>query len=555
MKYTLLTTTLLLVLGGTAAAQLSVAVEQSDESIVSPYRGPFFLNDSVIVYVAFGRLYGLRNEPNAKPIHVPTPTQLGQLTQAPDGRLYVIPGGTCDIVPLLDRVYRIDGDRADDLAVEVIIRFGEDYGPASSGNDNLAVAPDGTIWITTSGKVITANPATGIVRTMELPIRVDHVADKRLVAIDSTRAVVVENGTARHLQRFNTSISSRTIARDVRDMALAPGGKQIYALTSEGRSSFGADGGPGTVPLPFPVARAQTATFASPDLVLLQTSGGSRLLTWRPSTNDTTSAAYYPDVTGWGLRSARVSGMGDLATRANDQDLGAFTTDFPAPESQSFIQVVARGADPTLMGPPLDFSVAFRNALNPQRETVLAFNIEVANVGEKLISEATIAGSGPFGVSCREFYNVGVVSDLPPRARTMANIPNRFYYVSLGSHPAPNTLIESTFKVMHSNNRPVADAGRSKRVSHLVSSLHDIAPAPDVTLYPTLAATTVTVEYAAPRQSLLVLDALGRVAFRQNLDAGQTRATVDVTGFGESLYYLLLSSNDATSVHPFTVQR
>ena len=88
-----------------------------------------------------------------------------------------------------------------------------------------------------------------------------------------------------------------------------------------------------------------------------------------------------------------------------------------------------------------------------------------------------------------------------------------------------------------------------------LSSLRDFAAAPDVRLYPSLANEHFTVDFELPRTSYTVVDALGRVAFRQNLSPQQKRATVDVTALAAGRYYLLLSSEERTSAHAFQVAR
>ncbi len=543
---------------GSGFAQVSVAVERSDYSSGrSPsYGGPFFLNDSVLVYTHDAGLYSLSTRENSQPVRIQVGNGLGALVQAADGRLYALPGGTCDVVPRLDRVYSIAGSRVDDIQVNELVKLDPDAGAAIAGRERIGVGADQSVWVLAGTSITIADPTSGRLRKFAFPVTGPINYNWDLEVFDSTRAILVSDGTAYYLRATGGTMTSKVLTGKVLDLMTDPATGRVLVLSEQGLSDFEVNGVQVGATKPLPFSRNRVAVLAAPSLVLTQSSvfPQDRLQRWNPVTEDTSSTLYYEDVSGWGLRTARVSSRGDLALRACDQDHIFWTADAPIPEPQSFVQFIPSGTNETLMGPPVTFEVSFRNALNAFREVALAYDVEVTNASDQLIEAATIIGSEHW--RCFN-YNRASISDLAPSAKAAAKLDNGgFYYNRWGTSPKPGEYLQATFKVMHSNGRPVgSSAGTIRGIRYLVTSIRDIASVPDVTLYPTIAATTVTVEYADPRTELLVIDALGRVAFRQNLDPTQTRVTIDVSGFGESLHYLLLSSQTGTSVHPFTVQR
>ncbi len=540
--------------GGNALAQVSVPLAITTSQNRLDRGSPYFLNDSTVVFADAGKVFGLSTVAGSKAVPIANiGTYVAAIAQAPDGKVYAVPGGVdCDVLSPTDRLLRVTGTSARTLGAETVMELAPDSLGYVAGVIAFSVSAGGVAWIANERRVATVDLETGRVSAFSYDIEAPAPAQS-IWAIDPTTAVSRRGLDNPYVFTISGStLTTRVLpsARTIWDVRVVSG--EIYAVTSEHLLRFDKRGNPVGQARALPVSSFAWSRFAGDDLVLLQT--GSRLTRWTPSTGDTTSMPYYPEVDGWGILAATTSSSGAIALHADDQLYAGFIPEYPIPLAQQFVQIIPAGADPTLMGPPLSVTIDFKNASQPfDNRKGPRYTITAKNESGQLVEEALVAGVYLFGVPCAEFFNGGNVKNLPSGSTAEAVAANAFYYVPPGSMPPPGTRIQDYFKIMHSNGRPVA-SGTGVGVDYLVTSIRDIAQAPDVKLFPSLASTSITVQYTDPRQKLLILDALGRVAFRQNLDLTQTRVTVDVSSFGESLHYLLLTSQTGTSVHPFTVQ-
>ncbi len=534
-----------------ARAQLSVAVAPTpifDETIRPGEGGPYFLDDTTLVYADRLGLYTMHTRAGSRPVRVPGIFDPPQgLRQDSSGRVYFYDGGSCDVVFPVRRVYTFDLDASGNWDVATAAELPRDVSFGTRQVQGFDVSDDGTAWFWVGGQVYTLRLASGRWRSYT-PSGEFKLIGNGLEAVDSTRAFYRWGFRVIHIDLLRRPQMREVLQGRGRVLRWHGGGLSV--LTGEEYVRANADGAIRSRQA-LPVMDPSHFVFAADSVALLV--HGDTLTRWNFLRNTISSESYYPEDVYWRLEAAALSRSGGLAVYGFSKKFSAFIPEAIPPAPQGFIQFTPTGESARMLGPRLGLEVRLRPISQVSGAGQLTYEITLTNLSDELIDSAEVRTPDFFGAPCREFYNGGRVEDLPPGTRARASNTHSIYYTSNNSTPGPGDTFEATFTVTHANGRPVAATDTTFDLT--LVALHDITPAPDVTLYPTLAATTVTVEYTDPRRELLVLDALGRVAFRQNLDAGQTRATVDVTGFGESLYYLLLSSDDATSVHSFTVQR
>ena len=561
MRYT--GTLLLLALACAAPAQTSVFTDLLEPYAYDPERGPFYINDSTVVYLGRDGLFALSTEPDASPVSVPT--ELGSLysmAQAPNGDVYVATGSDCDVIIGPNRLYRLRGTTATSVVAERVSTYAPSASLVAGWPYVWDVSADGTLWLAVEDRIIAYDLATGRERVYRpFNNRPGQRLEPRtaLVALDSTLAAVFNYGE----QYDHWLVGSRTQqlalpARHVEvlrtDSGLLAMGRHNYSITSALYRFDQTGAFKDSVAAPALASSwLHNHEIVADTLVLLQAYG--RLYRWNPTSDEFTAEPYYDlgELHTWQIDAARLNARGDLALAAQQYSDDLAWIPEAIPLNPYFVQVIPAGADPTLVAPGVDLEVKFEVS-DVDGEPALTYTILATNNSDTAIDNALIAGKFRFGLPCREFVNGGYTGPIAPGETDTVDQAVPYYARYDGSITRPRMFVDDRFANYQSNGRPTL-GGRGSSHQFIVNSLREIVDAPDVRLLPTLAAASLRVVYERPRAQLLVVDAVGRVAFRQNLSRDAREIPVDVSGLSSGPYYLLLRGDEGTSVHPFQVAR
>lgn len=562
MLNTILATAITLSAFVTAYAQTSRylgSVEVASPAALE-YGGPYHLDDTTVVYRANGHsAYVLVHpeRPGAKAVRLETAERFEGpvygITRGADGTVYLLTGGGyCDVVSPEWSLFAVALNEDGVWAGERVGAPFEFFASYTQEPVHFDVAADSTLWLTNGLEVVRWRPGgEPKIGTVDEEFVGLSATDGELVAVNRELAYATNGFDGYRLTRDGNGtavtvlpqegFSGGRLGRRGDDVYWVSNGKiYIYSGTETEPTVADAPAAIGTAPV----------TFVNDTLALAVTSAG--LVRWDLRTNkSTTQAPYYAETMRWGLRGASVNARGDLAIIGETAPGTAFPLG-AIPANHLFLQYAPAGTDPYLPAPEVSFGLSFATEPVPGGQgEALTYAVTLHNESADAIDSARVTGQSRFGAPCPDFWNGARVHELPAGdSATVAPEFDAFYRDGGVGLLRPGRLFDDYFTVAHVNGRP---GSGGQLVQFIVTGLQSIVEDLSLEVFPVPALTTVRLRWVGDRQAATVYDPLGRVAFRQNLRAGEREAALDVRVLPEGLYYLALTGSEGTAIRPIQV--